>query len=209
MTHAASVSHYSTAHFSPHYSSYGTAPGVVMHARSGVTSYYSPSGVQSRAQSPRRAPSIAFGGSTATRGVGGPRAFSAPTNVSRGWNRGHIYSWNHHHYRYWNGAWVLYDDGYYPGYDYGYPDGYYGFDYPPSEGYYPPGAVSGQIMPSQDVVADAQNQLSRLGYATGPVDGEIGPMTQSAIAAFQRDHRLSITGQLDPSTLRVLGVPYE
>jgi S1-C subfamily serine protease len=58
---------------------------------------------------------------------------------------------------------------------------------------------------SSEAVMQAQQRLSGLGYDTGGVDGQLGPRTQAAIAAFQRDRSLPATGQLDGQTLAALG----
>lgn len=52
----------------------------------------------------------------------------------------------------------------------------------------------------------AQLRLRQLGFYHGRVDGQIGPMTQRAIARYQRSRHLRITGWLDVRTLRSLGV---
>lgn len=57
--------------------------------------------------------------------------------------------------------------------------------------------------PSDDVVS-AQRQLKERGYYSGPVDGVIGPGTDAALRAFQRDRGLSISGRLDSATIRAL-----
>ena len=57
--------------------------------------------------------------------------------------------------------------------------------------------------PSNDVVS-AQRQLKERGYYAGPVDGVIGPATDAALRAFQRDHGLSVSGRLDSATVRTL-----
>ncbi|WP_291298940.1 serine protease [Elioraea sp.] len=58
---------------------------------------------------------------------------------------------------------------------------------------------------SSETVSRAQQSLALLGYDTGGADGQLGPRTQSAIAAFQRDRSLPATGQLDGQTLAALG----
>jgi len=50
-------------------------------------------------------------------------------------------------------------------------------------------------------VTGAQARLSNLGYAPGAVDGELGPKTSAAVAAFQEAHGLDPTGELDASTI--------
>ena len=57
--------------------------------------------------------------------------------------------------------------------------------------------------PASDVAA-AQQRLKERGYYSGPVDGLIGASTEAALRAFQRDQRLTVTGHLDPPTVRVL-----
>jgi S1-C subfamily serine protease len=53
-------------------------------------------------------------------------------------------------------------------------------------------------------MAAVQRALGALGYDTGGADGQIGPRTQAAIAAFQRDRNLPATGLLDGETLAAL-----
>ncbi|TAG82466.1 MAG: peptidoglycan-binding protein [Betaproteobacteria bacterium] len=53
-------------------------------------------------------------------------------------------------------------------------------------------------------VRDAQNKLNQLGYAVGTADGQMGRRTVEQLRAFQRDRRLSITGQLDQATMNEL-----
>jgi len=73
---------------------------------------------------------------------------------------------------------------------------------PPPAPAYPPRPVS----PRERKEYRAQLRLRQLGYYHGRVDGSIGPVTQRAIARFQRDHRLRVTAWLDVYTLRALGV---
>lgn len=47
----------------------------------------------------------------------------------------------------------------------------------------------------------AQGRLKNLGYDPGPADGKYGTRTRAALAVFQADHDLSITGKLDDATL--------
>jgi sporulation protein YlmC with PRC-barrel domain len=57
--------------------------------------------------------------------------------------------------------------------------------------------------PASEVLA-AQQRLKDRGYYAGPVDGVIGPDTEAAVRAYQRDRRLTVTGQLDSQTARTL-----
>ena len=51
-----------------------------------------------------------------------------------------------------------------------------------------------------------QEKLKALGYYEGPVNGEIGPVTQAALAQFQLQHVLPATGMPDEATVAALGV---
>jgi peptidoglycan hydrolase-like protein with peptidoglycan-binding domain len=50
-------------------------------------------------------------------------------------------------------------------------------------------------------VMKVQKILADLGYAPGPIDGEMGANTASAISAFQRDRNIAETGQITPQLL--------
>lgn len=52
----------------------------------------------------------------------------------------------------------------------------------------------------------AQSQLSSLGYYNGAVDGAFGPLTSRALAQYQSDYGLPVTGRLDRATLKSLGI---
>ncbi|MGE0224561.1 MAG: peptidoglycan-binding protein [Acetobacteraceae bacterium] len=60
---------------------------------------------------------------------------------------------------------------------------------------------------SSDMIREVQERLKNDGYyRQGNVDGIWGTDTQSALTAFQRDHNLNTTGQLDIPTLLALNV---
>ena len=89
---------------------------------------------------------------------------------------------------------------YYPFYDYGsYP---YAYDYGSS--YSAP--AYDYAAPEGSVAADVQRELADEDYYHGPIDGIIGPMTRSAIAGYQRDHGLAVTGTMNNSLLRSMGL---
>lgn len=46
-----------------------------------------------------------------------------------------------------------------------------------------------------------QQKLSDLGYDPGPIDGDMGPMTQAAIEAFEKDSGLKVNGRIDAALL--------
>lgn len=86
---------------------------------------------------------------------------------------------------YWYPAW-----GYSPGVNYVYDGPIYGY---------------GNLTPDQ-VVVNVQTQLANDGYYTGPIDGQMGPMTRQAIANFQADNGLAVTASVDQPTLETLGL---
>src|SRR5260370_545379 len=62
--------------------------------------------------------------------------------------------------------------------------------------------------PVADTTVQAvQTELTQLGYYNGPVDGIFGPTTRDAVAKYQMDKQLEVTGSLSPDTLQSLGVP--
>jgi hypothetical protein len=115
---------------------------------------------------------------------------------------------SHHHDRDWWRhhcvAIVFFDWGYW-----GWEDGWWfpAWGYDPYYSYY---AYDGPIygyngLPPDQVVADVQGALQRLGYYQGAIDGILGPATQAAIEKYQHDHGLPLTGGIDARTLASMG----
>jgi peptidoglycan hydrolase-like protein with peptidoglycan-binding domain len=50
-------------------------------------------------------------------------------------------------------------------------------------------------------VRSAQERLRDGGYYTGPIDGVLSPRVRRAIWDFQKQHRLTRSGRLDPATV--------
>src|SRR5438477_3907811 len=142
-------------------------------------------------------------------------------NWQRNWDRSRDHAWRGHHCRFINGSWVIFDFGfdpwwpywYYP-YNY-YADGYYPYQYGYDPGYYASGAYQSDEYYGQNgygnayadsTVASAQQQLAREGYYRGQIDGVLGPATRAAIAQFQTNHGLRVTGALTTDTLGALGL---
>jgi hypothetical protein len=122
----------------------------------------------------------------------------------QGWDRRHAHFHNGHWFC-WDGAfWIGLDDGYYPWdfYPYyasdDYPYDYY-TDADPNDQDYAP-----QVDPN---VTAVQNDLTQLGYYTGPVDGIFGAGTRTAVTRYQIDRQLQVTGSLTNQTLQSLGLP--
>ena len=94
------------------------------------------------------------------------------------------------------GWWGWWDGWWYPAWGYD-PYSYYEYN-EPIYGY------NGQS--PEQIIANVQTALQQLGYYQYAVDGKMGPLTRSALARYQRDHRLPITSGLDPATLGSLGI---
>ena len=115
---------------------------------------------------------------------------------------------HHHHDRDW---WkhhcatiVLLDWGYW-GWDAGW--WYPAWGYDPYYSYY---AYDGPIygydgLPPDQVIANVQGVLQRLGYYPYAVDGVLGALTETALRNYQADQGLPVTGAVDPTTLASLG----
>jgi len=52
--------------------------------------------------------------------------------------------------------------------------------------------------------ADVQSLLNGTGWEAGPLDGDIGQQTRSALVAFQRSSTLDCTGEADDATVAAL-----
>lgn len=55
-------------------------------------------------------------------------------------------------------------------------------------------------------IEQVQQALNDKGYDAGPVDGNWGSKTQSAVENFQQSQGMQATGQLDQQTLAALGI---
>jgi Putative peptidoglycan binding domain len=114
-----------------------------------------------------------------------------------------LYPWDYYPY---------YAYGYYPYDDYGYnpydysanPYDYYDY-YPYSDEDQPTYADSGQSAENA-TVSTIQSALAKRGYYSGVIDGVLGDETEAALARYQEDQDLSVTGTVNASTLRSLGV---
>ena len=113
------------------------------------------------------------------------RYYRPPSYVYRDWDRGRTYTWNRHRYHWSDGAWVILNAN-------------IGYDYPRTYAY--------RDVSTGSLAASVQARLAREGYDPGPIDGVIGPQTRDAIAAFQSDHGLPVTGRIDTSLVSALGL---
>jgi Putative peptidoglycan binding domain len=145
-------------------------------------------------------------------------------NWHRDWDRHRAHFDHGHVFVFLNGFWWgLYPWDYYPYYGYGYYPYDYGYDYPydysnydgyPYDsyndyGYYPYSYYNGYTGSSQygdASVSAVQSKLANLGYYRGPIDGVLGDQTEAALARYQQDHELSVTGTVTAATVQALGV---
>jgi len=98
------------------------------------------------------------------------------------------------------GGFYAWDLGYwYPAYGYDSYNSNYTYD----------GPIYGYdgLSPDQ-IIANVQYALQQLGYFAESVDGVLGPVTQQAIADYQLDNGLNVTGAIDRPTLVALGFIY-
>jgi hypothetical protein len=126
------------------------------------------------------------------------------------WHGGHFYNWG-----WWPGyGWGWWGwGGWYPywawgEYPYGYWNGGYGSygdngGYGDSGGY---GGGHGEPPGAQSETSAIQSRLANLGFYHGPIDGKVGPGTESALKAFQAQHGMRASGQIDDETLNALGL---
>jgi Putative peptidoglycan binding domain len=59
---------------------------------------------------------------------------------------------------------------------------------------------------NDDLAVDVQRALARRGFYRGAIDGDVGPGTRAAIRSFQYNRGLTVTGRIDGSLLRSLGL---
>jgi hypothetical protein len=146
----------------------------------------------------------------------------------RDWDRRHAHFFNNRFFVFDNGFWCGLDAGFFP-WDYlpYYAGDYYPYDYytdvqpdytTASVNDYPydyyTGAQpddntspdNGAPVADTTTVRAVQTELTQLGYYNGPVDGIFGPTTRDAVAKYQIDNQLDVTGSLSPDTLQSLGV---
>jgi len=139
-------------------------------------------------------------------------------NWHRDWDRHHAHFDHNRVFVFVNGFWWGLDPGYYPWayypyYDYGdYPyNSYYGnpydyYNYSPYNDDDQPGYSDSDQSAASATVSAIQSELAKLGYYNGAIDGTLGDQTEAAIARYQEDRDLSVTGTVDAATLQSLGI---
>jgi hypothetical protein len=120
--------------------------------------------------------------------------------------RCHRHGW--HHRNWWkenfetivfvNSGYYFLDAGYwYPAWGYDPLYSYYDYDGPIY--------TYGNLLPDQ-VIANVQEALQEAGYYFGQITGSLSVETRAALANFQRDYGLIITGAIDEPTVEALGL---
>lgn len=95
------------------------------------------------------------------------------------------------------GYWGWWDGWWYPAWGYDPYYSYYEYDGP---------IYSYDGLAPDEIVANVQTELQRLGYYNDAIDGIFGPSTQDALWRYQRDRQLPITRAIDPDTIEALGL---
>lgn len=119
----------------------------------------------------------------------------------RHWHEWHDRNWWHDHCQ----TIVFVSTGYY------FLDGSYwypAYGYDPLQTYYDydgPIYTYSNLLPDE-VIANVQTVLQEAGYYYGPISGSLSIDTRAAIANFQRDYGLQITGAIDEETVEALGL---
>lgn len=119
----------------------------------------------------------------------------------RHWHEWHDRNWWHDHCD----TIVFIPTGYY------FLDGSYwypAYGYDPSQSYYDydgPVYTYSNLLPDE-VIGNVQTALQGAGYYYGPITGSLSVDTRAAIANFQRDYGLPITGAIDEPTVGALGL---
>lgn len=119
----------------------------------------------------------------------------------RHWHESHDSNWWHDHCNtivfVTTGYYFLDGSYWYPAYGYDPLQNYYDYDGPIY--------TYGNLLPDE-VIANVQTALQGAGYYYGSITGSLSVDTRAAIANFQRDYGLTITGAIDEPTVGALGL---
>ena len=131
----------------------------------------------------------------------GRNRFSYSDALRRNWHGWHNRDWWRQHCNnivFVTGGYYFLDASYwYPAYGYDPLNNYYDYDGPIY--------TYGNLLPDQ-VIANVQAALQNAGYYFGSVTGSLSVETRAALANFQRDQGLIITGAIDEPTVEALGL---
>src|SRR6266699_3689336 len=119
----------------------------------------------------------------------------------RHWHEWHDRNWWHNHCEtivfVTTGYYFLDGSYWYPAYGYDPLQTYYDYDGPIY--------TYSNLLPDE-VIANVQTALQDSGYYFGSITGSLSVDTRAAIANFQRDYSLPITGAIDEETVEALGL---
>ena len=119
----------------------------------------------------------------------------------RHWHEWHDRNWWHDHCDtivfVTTGYYFLDGSYWYPAYGYDPLNSYYDYDGPVY--------TYSNLLPDE-VIANVQTALQDAGYYYGEITGSMGVDTRAALANFQRDYGLPITGAIDEGTVEALGL---
>jgi hypothetical protein len=131
----------------------------------------------------------------------GRNRFSYSDALRRNWHEWHNRDWWREHCNnivFVTGGYYFLDASYwYPAYGYDPLNSYYDYDGPIY--------TYGNLLPDQ-VIANVQAALQDAGYYFGSVTGSLSVETRAALANFQRDYGLLVTGAIDEPTVESLGL---
>jgi hypothetical protein len=131
----------------------------------------------------------------------GRNRFSYSDALRRNWHEWHNRDWWRQHCNnivFVTGGYYFLDASYwYPAYGYDPLNNYYDYDGPIY--------TYGNLLPDQ-VIANVQVALQDAGYYFGAVTGSLSVETRAALANFQRDQGLIVTGAIDEPTVEALGL---
>ncbi len=127
--------------------------------------------------------------------------FSYSDALSHNWHEWHNRDWWRHHCNtivFVTGGYYFLDAGYwYPAWGYDPLNSYYDYDGPIY--------TYGNLLPDE-VIANVQVALQDAGYYFGAITGSLNVETRAALANYQRDQGLFITGAIDEPTIGALGL---
>ena len=131
----------------------------------------------------------------------GRNRFSYSDALRRNWHEWHNRDWWRQHCNnvvFVTGGYYFLDANYwYPAYGYDPLNSYYDYDGPIY--------TYGNLLPDQ-VIANVQAALQDAGYYFGSVTGSLSVETRAALANFQREQGLIVTGAIDEPTVAALGL---
>jgi hypothetical protein len=131
----------------------------------------------------------------------GRNRFSYSDALRRNWQGWHNRDWWRQHCNnivLVTGGYYFLDASYwYPAYGYDPLNSYYDYDGPIY--------TYGNLLPDQ-VIVNVQGGLQDAGYYFGPVTGSLSVETRAALANFQREQGLIVTGAIDEPTVEALGL---